>query len=134
MSDQIPPALEAIRRQAGGRLDTPPPIETPNDVIPGVEGENRSKKRTIEIEDDLADALRVVNAKLEEVLESGEDIPDAAIPELQKMGELGIRIVESGAGNEEAGAPPQGAPAPGGAPQLPGGPAAPQVTDELELL
>lgn len=125
MSDQVPPVMEAIRRQAGGRLDTPPPIEVPGDLGAGPQGPERAKKRTIEIEDDLADALRVVNSNLEKILEAGGgDIPDAAIPELQKMGELQIRIVEAGAGSQAAGAPPQGAPpppgmGPGGAEDLP---------------
>jgi len=121
MSDQIPPVMEAIRRQAGGRLDAAPPVEVPGDLGAGPRGPDRAKKRTIEIEDDLADALRVVNSNLEKILESGGgEIPDAAIPELQKMGELQIRIVEMGGGMESSGAPQMpGAPPPTGA--APGG-------------
>jgi hypothetical protein len=128
MSDQTPPVMEAIRRQAGGRLDTPPPIEVPGDLGAGPRGPERAKKRTIEIEDDLADALRVVNSNLEKIIESGgTDIPDAAIPELQKMGELQIRIVEMGGGVEQSGAPQMP-----GAPPSPG--AAPGGVNELPLL
>ena len=113
------PVLESIRRQSGGRIDTPPPIEVPNDRGPVEQGPVRTKKKTIEIEDDLADALRVVNSNLERILEGDGEIPDSAIPEMQKMGELQIRIVEAGSGPEAAGAPPGlpgEAPPPGAAP------------------
>ena len=103
MADQSP-LLESIRRSAGGRIDTPPPIETPDDFGPVSQGP-RARKRTVEIDDDLTDALRAVNRHLETILEGDGEIPDAAIPELQRMGELQVSIVEASSPGPEAGAP-----------------------------
>jgi len=105
------PLLDAIRRQAG-RGDTPPPRETPDQYGPVTPSDQpRVRKRTREIDDDLTDAVRAVNDQLEKILESGGEIPDDAVPELQRMAQLQVKLVE-------ASNPGQGSPASQNLPML----------------
>lgn len=82
MSD-TDPFLETMRRQSG-RADFELPSES------GPEGNKTSG--VVEVDDTLADALRFVNKKFEELLQSGQEFPDDAIPELQKLGQMQIQL------------------------------------------
>jgi len=102
--------LEAIRRRTG-RGDTPPPVETPEQYgpVPG-QGGPKTRKRTREIDDDLTDAVRAVNDQLEKILESDGEIPDEAVPELQRMAQLQVRLVDAGNQGKDQGPQTQSLP------------------------
>lgn len=107
-----------LQQEAGNQ-----PQASPDDFKSPEERTGAVQKASSNVEDTLAGGLAVANTHLEQILDSGDEVPDEALPELQRMGQLMMDIFQSQS-PQAAGAgapPPQQVGQPGAA--GPGGPA-----------
>ena len=101
-----------------------PPQASPDDLKSPDEKTGLVQKASTNVEDSLAGGLAMANTHLEELVNEGGEVPDEAVPELQRMGQLMMELFQgqSPQAGGGGGMPPGAAP-PGAGPVQPGQPA-----------